>query len=388
MAGIDFMSFIEGRRLAEKDNRTDENHWRDMLDKQQSYDIREQAYANTERDQAYKEQQQGYQLTDMQTKADDTEAMRLVGDSYAIAQKAAQAQGKSIVQVLIESPMFELQGANQRTQSTFQAGWRDVLQKSIIPALRVKGDTEAINQLSAKFGLIDQSGIDRAREAGSPELMAERVSKTFGAVQNPNGTFTIAGKEFPLTEAWAQSYNLGSSVGATAINIGKQDTVNTANAALQAQIAETAARERATREYAYVQNHVSAGGNREQLPSHLQGIYDTKYPNGLPTAASGATAAKPIIDVNAATSQPTMPVTPGVSPTGSSVKGSSAAVLPPAAANLDSMSTVELINLRNRLMTEKNVPGLSAAEILSITQRVNELVQYRQTPSYVRSMPR
>jgi hypothetical protein len=389
MAGVNFMSFIEGRRLAEQDNIRDEKHWREQMDAAQAYDIREQTYANTERDQAYKEQIQGYALTDTAAKADQMEANRLVGDSYAIAQKAAQAQGKPLVKVLLESPMFELQGATERMSANFQAGWRDVLQQRIIPALRIEGDFEAIQQLSNKFGLVDRSGMAKAATYADQNLARERLNALYpNAPRNANGDYQLGGVWVPESTALGLSY--GGNIQQTAINLQKQADVNAANAGIQDQTREAVARAQDQADRSAVVAAIRSGDPTAValLTPSQRAIMQGAYPNGLPTAAAPQASVTALPSVASATDMPAMPVTPGVSPTGSSAKGSSAAPVTPPTANLDAMSTVELINLRNRLMTEKNVPGLSAAEILAITQRVNELVQYRQTPTYTRSMPR
>jgi hypothetical protein len=156
MAGIDFMSFIEGQRLAEKDNRTDEVHAQEMLDKQQAFAEREAKTIYDERNQAYKEKVQGYTLRDWEETALNKDAALLTSQAYDTWAAAARAQNKPIYQVMMESPDFTVD--NPALASRLNANIRQLVQGRIAHDLRKQGLYEEAGKLEQRFGLaVDQS---------------------------------------------------------------------------------------------------------------------------------------------------------------------------------------------------------------------------------------
>jgi hypothetical protein len=313
MAGINFMSFIDGQRLAEQDNIRDEDRWR-----KQAAEDRAMQYA--ERDQGYKEKEQGYRIDEYAAKSEErvslsekTDVARLTSQAYDTIVAAAKAQGKEPWQVMQESPDFVLEGASPHKQALFNASMRELVKLNIAPTLRMQGKHDEAGQLEQRMGLaVNQSSRyqNTQRLMTDPEFASSELTKN-GFTKNEDGTWTKMGVKVPAAIAIGVVANPESGL-QTLINQGRLNDVEAQRLGVANQVATSSAQSIDARDTAAVTNHITSGLPKEALPSHLQYKYDqlatalkkTTMGSGSPPIPSSAA------DVNSYTAAPAAAAAP------------------------------------------------------------------------------
>ena len=306
MAGINFMSYIDGQRLAEQDNIRDEKHWQDTLDKQQSYAIKQQ-------DQEYLGQERGYRLDEYAAKSEErvslaekTDVARLTSQAYDTISAAAKAQGKEPWQVMLESPDFVLEGASPNKQALFNASMRELVKSNIAPTLRMQGKYDEAGQLEQRMGLaVNQSSRyqNTQRLMTDPEFASSELTKN-GFTKNEDGTWTKMGVKVPAAIAIGVVANPESGL-QTLINQGRLNDVEAQRLGVVNQVAVSSAQSIDARDTAAVTNHITSGLPKEALPEHLRYKYD-QLATALkkPTTGSGSPPMPSAADVNSYTAAP------------------------------------------------------------------------------------
>lgn len=306
------MALANGMMLGDKLNKEDNDYWR----RQQREDVQA---ANLERDQAYKEQTQGYQLDDYKTKAQGMEGNRMVSQANDIYAKAAQAQGKSVADVLLESPEFTVPGASVDMQSHVSAGIRSGIVAETARRLRANngpGDWAKAEALETKFGMANTSNtvniasLYSDKQAGDDFLM-----KAFpGATVNPDGSIQVGEQRMPREVALFTGLR-PNGIPQTAINNGLQNEKTARDAIVQQQAQAVFETAKKNGQYNVVRTLIEAGQPRSVMSPDQQQVYDAMVAQGYTQGGSAAAAANPN-SVGSLTSPPTGFVTPGVSPTG------------------------------------------------------------------------
>ena len=331
MAGIDFMAFANGMMQADKLNKEDETYWR----KQAAED---RAMQYQERDQAFKEQTQGYALDDYKEKAETVEASRFISQASDILSSAAKAQGKPKWQVMLESPEFTLPEGSPTLQSKVQSGIRAGLVATEAMNLRRNGDWRNAERLEQHYGMSQRSDVGAMQAYSDSKVGMERVNSMFpGSTLNDKGNFVIRGQEVPYDVAVGLTFNPAAS-GATMINQYKVNEQAAAQALAaqqgqtnQAQIQQINTQNADVANRESVRQAIVSGYPEEYIAPHLRNLYRTM--KGATTPAMSGSGSPPIgASIDAATAapkpaaapvsvapaaiKPVAPITPGVSPTG------------------------------------------------------------------------
>jgi hypothetical protein len=304
MAGISFMSYIEGQRLAEQDNIRDEDRWR-----KQAAEDRAMQYAD--RDQAYKEKQQGYALDNYAAQSADRadateikEANRSVGEAYNMYAAAANAQGKKVWEVMLESQPFVVEGASPRKQALFDAGMREVVGTKIVHDMRVQGLYNEAGQLEERFGLaVNKSSRyqNTQRLMTDPEFASSELTKN-GFTKNEDGTWTKMGVKVPAAIAIGVVANPESAL-PTLINQGRLNDVKAQRLGVANQVATINTTSQDRREWDYVAQQINAGVKKENIHPSYHAAYDKVMASRPTTTGAGSPpiAAASSIDTYTAT---------------------------------------------------------------------------------------
>jgi hypothetical protein len=399
MAGINFMSYIDGQRLAEQDNIRDEDRWR-----KQAAEDRAMQYAD--RDQAYKEQVQGYSLDEYAAKsadrADSTEikeANRSVGDAYSMYTAAANAQGKKVWEVMLESQPFVLEGASPRKQALFDAGMREVVGTKIVHDMRVQGLYKEAGQLEERFGLaVNKSTkfMEQQKMLSDPAYADEALTKN-GYTPNPDGTWSLGG--VPMSRAVAIGTVVQPEASLlTLINQEKQNRLDAERVKVSGQVAVSSAQSIDAADNKLVTKHILDGLPKDALPSHLQYKYD-QLATALkkPTTGAGSPPIPSASDIGTYTAAPaaaTAPIAPAaiknvagplsdwrnaIPPSDSlgMTDKSPVATAPKTMDEINHRSTSELSAIRYAITTGQRIPGLSPAAMGAYLKVINEEIASR-----------
>jgi hypothetical protein len=399
MAGINFMSYIDGQRLAEQDNIRDEDRWR-----KQAAEDRAMQYAD--RDQAYKEQVQGYSLDEYAAKgeervslAEKTDVARLTSQAYDTISAAAKAQGKEPWQVMLESPDFVLEGASPNKQALFNASMRELVKSNIAPTLRMQGKYDEAGQLEQRMGLaVNQSSRyqNTQRLMTDPEFASSELTKN-GFTKNEDGTWTKMGVKVPAAIAIGVVANPESAL-PTLINQGRINDIEAQRLGTANQVATINTTSQDRREWDYAAQQINAGVKKENIHPSYHAAYD-KVMASLPTttgAGSPPIAAASSIDTytaapTAAATAPIAPaaiknvagplsdwrnVVPSSDPLGMTDK-SPVATAPKTIDEINHRSTSELSAIRYAITTGQRIPGLSPAAMGAYLKVINDEIASR-----------
>ena len=299
------MAFANGMMQADRLNKEDDTYWR----KQATDDI---AAKNLERDQAFKEQEQGYKLNTFEDFQQNKEAGLLSAQAYDAYSQKAKAMGVSMHQVIMDSPAFELPNATPVMQARFNQKLNDAIQTNIIAPLRQNRDFESANRLTGRLGLPGQTAENPMLSFGDPEKEAAFIaSKMPGAPATAEGVYSIGGESFTRAEAFLLANSTPSS--AIAAIVAKQNarlagaTTQTQQTQLQASGAEAIARTR----YTDLASQARAGIPIGQIYPPDQEAYAKMLSSMPPVAGASASGANPN-SIAAMTSAPALPVTPAM----------------------------------------------------------------------------
>jgi hypothetical protein len=296
MAGIDFMSFIEGQRLAEKDNRTDEVHAQEMLDKQQAFAEREAKVLYNERDQAFKEQLQGYTLKDWEEVALNKDAARITSQAYDTWAAAARAQNKPMYQVMLESPDFTVD--NPALASRLSANMRQLVQGRIAPDLRKQGMYEEAGKLEQRFGLaVDQSTryLDTQRALKDP-VYRESYLLNQGFRKDADGGY-VSDTGVKMSES--QALVIASKPESAIQSLSNLDAINRNAAVVDTQAKAIEAKNAQAARNAITTQLIQAkqaGVDMTTLPPEYQAVARDMGMLGAATSAAPAAPQKSMID--------------------------------------------------------------------------------------------
>jgi hypothetical protein len=403
MAGIDFMSFIEGQRLAEKDNRTDEVHAQDMLDKQQAFAEREAKAMYNERDQAYKEQQQGYNLKDWEEAALNKDAARLTSQAYDTWAAAARAQNKPMYQVMLESPDFTVD--NPALATRLSANMRQLVQSRIAPDLRKQGMYEEAGKLEQRFGLaVDQSTryLDTQRALKDP-VYRESYLLNQGFRKDADGGY-VSDTGVKMSES--QALVIASKPESAIQSLSNLDAINKNAAVVDTQAKAVEAKNAQAARNAITTQLIQAkqaGVDMTTLPPEYQAVARDMGMLGAATSTAPAAPQKSMID--SLTSQAPTPgwVTeqnnrgsaasaaaqnmpaPGAwrqapaayqDPLGLTDK-SPLANAPASMDDINHRSTSELSAIRYAITTGQRIPGMSPAALGAYLKVINDEIASR-----------
>jgi hypothetical protein len=409
MAGINFMSFIDGQRLAEQDNIRDEDRWR-----KQAADDRNMQYQ--ERDQAYKEQTQGYALDDYKEKAETVEASRFISQASDILSAAAKAQKKQKWEVMLESPEFTIPNGSATLQSKVQSGIRAALVATEAMNLRANGDYRNAERLEQQFGMSQRSDVGALRAYSDPAAGDKRVADMFpGATVNEKGNFIIGGQEVPRGVALGLTFN-PAATSPTLINQYKVNEQTAAQAlaaqqgqATQAQIQQISARNLDKVNYEDVWQAVARGYTEEQITPHLRELFRSMKAASMPATPAGSPPISASIDAATAAPKPAatpMPVAPvaikNVAPislddwrnvlSGSQNTDPMGAVTGPVAdtapksfeSAVNHFSSEQLEAMRSSITSGKGLPGMSPSAMAAALQTINDEIASRYKAQAVR----
>jgi hypothetical protein len=309
MAGIDFMALANGMMLGDKLNKEDDTYWR----KQQQEDITAQ---NNERNQAYKEKAQGYILDDSERRAQDIDASRLVSQAYDTYANAAKAQGIPVHQLLLNSPEFNLPNATPEMQSAFNGKMRAGPIAEVVRGLRAAGKFDDAAAVETKFGIATSAKENPLSFMGDPAKVDAHISKTLGASKNEDGTYTFAGVTVSPSQAFAFTNMRPADVLASVANLKAQQDVNAKNATAQSSLEKSNANTADQEARRIIYKFQSEGANKSIVNPTLHGLWDEMAAARAQAGGAAGAGAKAVDPLTAMTTQPTGPVTPGVSPTG------------------------------------------------------------------------
>ena len=384
MAGINFMSFIEGQRLAEQDNIRDEDRWR----KQAAED---RAMQYEERNQAYKEQTQGYALDDYKEKAETVEASRFISQASDIYSAAAKAQKKQKWEVMLESPEFTLPHGSATLQSKVQSGIRAALVATEAMNLRANGDYRNAERLEQHYGMSQRSNVDALAAYSNPQKAAERVSAIFpGATLDDKGNFNLpVFGPVPYAQAVALTFN-PAATSPTLINQYKTNEQTAAQAlaaqqgqAAQAQIQQISARNLDKVNYEDVRQAVASGYTEEQIAPHLRELFRSMKAASVPATPAGSPPITASIDAATAAPKPAQATAPVASAAIKNV-APEAPVQNTLASDLNHKSSKELSDLRYAISTGVRIPGMTPAQLAVYWKDINDEIASRHKLEAVR----
>jgi hypothetical protein len=398
MAGISFMSYIEGQRLAEQDNIRDEDRWR-----KQAAEDRAMQYAD--RDQAYKEKQQGYALDDYAAKSEErvslaekTDVARLTSQAYDTISAAAKAQGKEPWQVMLESPDFVLEGASPNKQALFNASMRELVKSNIAPTLRMQGKYDEAGQLEQRMGLaVNQSSRyqNTQRLMTDPEFASSELTKN-GFTKNEDGTWTKMGVKVPAAIAIGVVANPESGL-QTLINQGRLNDVEAQRLGVANQVATINTTSQDRREWDYAAQQINAGVKKENIHPSYHAAYDKVMASRPTTTGAGSppiASASSIDTYTAAPAAATAPIAPAAiknvagplsdwrnavpstDPLSMTDK-SPVATAPKTMDEINHRSTSELSAIRYAITTGQRIPGLSPAAMGAYLKVINDEIASR-----------
>jgi hypothetical protein len=398
MAGINFMSYIDGQRLAEQDNIRDEDRWR-----KQAAEDRAMQYAD--RDQAYKEQVQGYSLDEYAAKgeervslAENKDVARLTSQAYDTISAAAKAQGKEPWQVMLESPDFVLEGASPNKQALFNASMRELVKSNIAPTLRMQGKYDEAGQLEQRMGLaVNQSSRyqNTQRLMTDPEFASSELTKN-GFTKNEDGTWTKMGVKVPAAIAIGVVANPESGL-QTLINQGRLNDVEAQRLGVANQVSAATGTTKDRVEWDYAAQQIKAGVKKENIHPSYHAAYDKVMASLPTTTGAGSPPIPSASDIGtytaapAAATEPIAPtaiknvagplsdwrnVVPSSDPLGMTDK-SPVATAPKTMDEINHRSTSELSAIRYAITTGQRIPGLSPAAMGAYLKVINDEIASR-----------
>jgi hypothetical protein len=402
------MSFIDGQRLAEQDNIRDEDRWR-----KQAADDRNMQYQ--ERDQAYKEQTQGYALDDYKEKAETVEASRFISQASDILSAAAKAQKKQKWEVMLESPEFTIPNGSATLQSKVQSGIRAALVATEAMNLRANGDYRNAERLEQQFGMSQRSDVGALRAYSDPAAGDKRVADMFpGATVNEKGNFIIGGQEVPRGVALGLTFN-PAATSPTLINQYKINEQTAAQAlaaqqgqATQAQVQQINAQSSDQTNRDLLRQHIASGYGREYVSPHLLPLYDS-LKAAAPATPAGSPPITASIDAATAAPKPAQAQAPvasaaikNVAPislddwrnvlSGSQNTDPMGAVTGPVAdtapksfeSAVNHFSSGQLEAMRSSITSGKGLPGMSPSAMAAALQTINDEIASRYKAQAVR----
>jgi hypothetical protein len=306
MSGIDFMALANGMMLGDKLNKEDDTYWRKQAkeDQQAQYDAR---------DQAFKEQQQGYTLSDWQDQRTVRDGQRMAATAYDTYAKAAAAQGIPIHEVIMNSPAFNLEGASPDLQAQFSKHLNNSIAMNVTGNLRKQGKYAEADALEARLGQAVQGGENPLSYIGDPVKTDAYFGRKFpGVVKNADGTYDVPGigQKRTAAELFALSTRTAAAGAADLANYGMAANIKADNATTQAQIDKNRALTADITARNYLGTMIANGSLETDVPESLRGTF-REMKAARDAAGATTNGAKPANTIDALTTQPAVPVTPG-----------------------------------------------------------------------------
>lgn len=306
MAGINFMALADGMMLGDKLNKEDDTYWRKQAqeDRKAQYD---------ERDQAYKEKVQGYGLNTFEDQQQNKEAARLSAQAFDGYVQAAKAQGIPLSQVILNAQPYSLPNATPEMMARFNEKLNNAIDINVVAPLRLSRDFETADKLQRSLGLQPNAPENAMLAFGDPEKAHAFISSRLPNVaKDANNNYLISG--VPFTQAEAMNIVTSTPAAAAAAVAAREREVRSGTKIETMQLDYGKRQSELDGRRAALQA-VNNGYGRASLPEAYRGFYDEITTEKAGAVGATAPAANPN-SVDAMTSQPAMPVTPGVSPTG------------------------------------------------------------------------